>query len=175
MAYGGAAAAAAAAAARKKALKDQEEEERMTQYEPEDLRDESEFKIVRSPSAAFRRPETLRQLIDEEAQAGWVLLEKLDDSRVRFKRSTRSRHRDALLPEGVDPYRTQYGRGSRAPGALLAIVLGLLLAGVLAFVIVGGVLDGIRSPIPSSSVSVLVGIIVLAALVMLKVFLQRRR
>jgi len=96
MAYGG---AAAVAAARKRALRDQEEEEKMTQYEPEDLQDDWEFKIVRSPAAAFRRPETLRQLIDEEAQSGWVLLEKLDDSRVRFKRSTRSRYRDALLPE----------------------------------------------------------------------------
>ncbi|HUW09893.1 MAG TPA: hypothetical protein VM537_09185 [Anaerolineae bacterium] len=173
MAYGGAA-AAAAAAARKKALRGQEEEEDMTQYEPADLQDDWEFKIVRSPSAAFRRPETLRKLIDEEAQAGWVFLEKLDDSRARFKRTTGARYRDALLPDGVDPYRTQYGRGSEAPRGLLAVLVGLLLAGVLAFLAMGGVLDKMRTEIPWVSVSVLVGIVALAT-GMLTVFLIRRR
>ena len=175
MAYGGAAAAAAAAAARKRQLRAQEEEEKMTQYEPEDLQDEWEFKIVRSPSAALRRPETLRQLMDEEARAGWVFLEKLDDSRARFKRSTGARYRDALLPAGVDPYRTRYGRESKAPSALLAIMVGLLLAGVLAFLILDGGLERIPSTTPWSSVTVLLGIVVLAALVMLKVLLRRRR
>jgi len=34
----------------------------------------------------FRDPVVLRQLCEEEAEAGWILLEKLDDHRVRFKR-----------------------------------------------------------------------------------------
>ncbi|HUW14633.1 MAG TPA: hypothetical protein VM537_33240, partial [Anaerolineae bacterium] len=165
---------AAAAAARKKALRDQEEEEKMTQYEPKDLQDDWEFKIVHSPAAAFRRPETLRKLIDEEAQSGWVFLEKLDDSRVRFKRSVGARYRDALLPEGVDPYRTRYGRGSKAPGAVLAIMMGLLLAGVLAFMVFNGSQGESGSPIVWSSVSVLVGIVAIA-LGMLMVLLKRRR
>ena len=169
MAYGG-----AAAAARKRALKDQEEEEKMTQYEPQDLRDDWEFKIVRSATGAFRRQETLRQLIDEEAQSGWVFLEKLDDSRVRFKRSTGARYRDALLPDGVDPYRTRYGRGSKAPAAMLAMMVGLLLAGVLAFLLFNGAQDGSSSPIVWSSVSVLVGIVAIA-LGMLMVLIRRRR
>jgi len=48
-------------------------------------------RIVRSDSGAFRKPEILERLIEEEAQAGWVMLEKFDDNRVRFKQSRSTR------------------------------------------------------------------------------------
>ena len=94
-----------------------------------------EFKIVRSDSGAFRKPEVLERLIEEEAQAGWVMLEKFDDNRVRFKRPRSARSRDDLLPDGVDPYRTRYGSPS-AQYATIATMVGLFLflaLGVLAF------------------------------------------
>ena len=55
----------------------QQEEEDMAEYAQDDLRKDWEFKIVRSDSAVFRKPEVLNRLLEEEAQAGWVLLEKL--------------------------------------------------------------------------------------------------
>ena len=110
-----------------------QEEEGMTGYTHDDLREDREFKIVRSDSGAFRNPEVLNQLVEEEARAGWVLLEKFDDNRVRFKRSRSARSRDAFLPSDVDPYRTQYG----APVARRAMVMALVLGGVLAL---GGVM-----------------------------------
>jgi hypothetical protein len=119
-----------------------EEGEAVTEYTQDDLKNDWEFKIIRSDSGAFRRPEVLAKLIEEEAQAGWMMLEKFDDSRVRFKRPRSSRARDAYLPPGVDPYRTQYGVPS-ARYATVAIMLGLflfLILGVLAFLLYSNLL-----------------------------------
>ena len=114
------------------AAKDQqmmfEEEEDMTGYTEDDLRDEWEFKIVRSGTAAFRKPEVLKKLLEEEARAGWIMLEKFDDSRIRFKRPRNARAKDALLPTDVDPYRTQYGTLSNRYAVVVALVMvGLIL------------------------------------------------
>ncbi len=49
----------------------------MTGYTPEELASGSEFKILRSATSAFRRPEFLRQVLDEEKEAGWTLVEKI--------------------------------------------------------------------------------------------------
>lgn len=121
--------AAAAAAAKRRRRMLAEEEEDMARYTQDDLNNDWEFKIVRSGSGAFRKPEVLKKLIEEEARAGWVMLEKFDDRRIRFKRSRNARSRDALLPPDVDPYRTRYGTPV-ARYAVLAGVLGLLLAGL---------------------------------------------
>jgi hypothetical protein len=103
------------------------EEERMTTYTSEELNEDWEFKIVRANSAAFRKPEALQKLLQEEAVAGWTMLEKFDDSRIRFKRPRSAREQDAYLPEAIDPYRTQYG----APAFLYAV----LVIGVLLFIL----------------------------------------
>jgi hypothetical protein len=110
------------------------EEERMASYTREDLDEDWEFKIVRSSSSAFGKRETLQKLLREEGMAGWTMVEKFDDSRIRFKRPRGAREQDRFLPEGVDPYRTQYG----TPAAFYALlVVGILLAVLfaLAFVV----------------------------------------
>jgi hypothetical protein len=107
------------------------EEERMVTYTREDLEQDWEFKIVRANSAAFRKPENLRNLVEEEAVAGWTMLEKFDDNRVRFKRPSSLREEDANLPEGVDPYRTQCGTPAFWYAVLaLGILVGMLLVQV---------------------------------------------
>lgn len=116
-------------ATREKRRKEQEEEERMTAYTPQDLNQEWEFKIVRSATSAFKDPRVFQTLLDEEALASWELLEKLDDGRVRFKRPTSSRKRDAVLPPGVDPYRTQHGisEGALAFRIVFVVVAAMVL------------------------------------------------
>lgn len=109
------------------------EEERMTTYTREELDEDWEFKIVRANSAAFRKPETLQKLLTEEAVAGWTMLEKFDDSRIRFKRPRSAREQDGYLPEGIDPYRTQYGASAFLYAALVIGVL-LLIVFMLAFI-----------------------------------------
>ena len=88
-----------------------------------------EFKIVRASRNLFNDPAIFRQLCEEEATAGWILLEKLDDRRVRFKRLIALR----ALMDGQqlshDPYRSHYGT-SFTPlhwlGAIAAVLVVLL-------------------------------------------------
>jgi hypothetical protein len=122
--------AAAAAAARQRLLA---EEEEMTHYSTEDLNDDWEFKIVRANTAAFGNPAKLRQLQEEEARAGWVMVEKFDNSRVRFKRPASARAQDTALPPDVDPYRVYYGiSATRYAVLIVAIVFALVAVGIAA-------------------------------------------
>src|SRR5436309_2455427 len=85
---GGAAAAAAAEARRR------QEEEEMTSYSENDLSEGWEFKILRSNMNAFRKPENLKMYLEEEGRAGWILVEKFDDKRLRLKRPASARRGD---------------------------------------------------------------------------------
>jgi hypothetical protein len=97
-----------------------------------------EFKILRSESDRFSAPAVLQQACDEEALAGWILLEKLDDRRLRFKRPIAMR--EVIDPQtlGFDPYRSVYGASRRWPQRLLVTmgVLALLLPAYLSFSLV---------------------------------------
>jgi len=110
----------------------------MTGYTPSDLNDQWEFKIVRSHTNAFNKPDVFRQMVQEESLAGWELLEKLDDDRVRFKRPVSARRRDGMLPQGVDPYRTRYGVSE---GMIVFWVLSVIVL-VFGTVVALGVLFG---------------------------------
>ncbi|MBU0510298.1 MAG: hypothetical protein KJ638_01160 [Chloroflexi bacterium] len=103
----------------------------MSKYTREELDNDWEFKILRSASGAFRKPELLETLLEEEALAGWEMVEKFDNSRIRFKRLKTARKRDPMLPDYVNPYRTQYGGSVNRSISL--ILAGLVIAGVLAF------------------------------------------
>ena len=118
---GGAAAAAAVAAARRR-----EEEEEMTRYSDEELGQGWEFKFVRSSTGAFRKAEAMRSVLERESRAGWVLLEKFDDGRLRFKRPVSARERDSQLPAGADPYATRYGISE---GVLTLLIVGSIFLG----------------------------------------------
>ena len=123
----GAAGAVAAAAAAEQARK---EEEEMTPYTPQDLNENWEFKILRCVTGRFRDPIWLNGILQEEARAGWTMIEKFDDSRVRLKRPAKARVNDAAL--GFDPYRTWVGMSQwRYTGLILAAVIALI-AGIAA-------------------------------------------
>ena len=85
-----------------------------------------EYKIIRSATGAFKDPAKFRAALDEEARAGWELLEKLDNSRARLRRLTECRQRDAEL--GQDPYRTQVGMSE---AALAMSIIAAALFGVV--------------------------------------------
>lgn len=118
--------AAAAAAAQLQAL--YEEEERLTNYSADDLSQGWEFKIVRANTRAFIKPEVFQQVCAEEAESGWQLVEKFDDSRLRFKRPAAARNK--ISSTGIDPYRTTFGMSQ---GKLLAIVLACTFGGLAVF------------------------------------------
>lgn len=94
----------------------------MTKYTDADLQGDWEFKIVRSNLAGFRNPEVLQQVCAEEARAGWTLVEKFDNQRLRFKRPISERAGDVGL--GIDPYRTQFGTSS---AVIVAVIVGIAL------------------------------------------------
>jgi hypothetical protein len=68
-----------------------------------------EFKIVRASRDLFRDPAVFQRMCQEESESGWIMLEKLDDRRVRFKRPIAMR--DIVQAEflNYDPYRCHYG------------------------------------------------------------------
>ena len=111
---------AAHAAAEKKR---RQEEEEMTKYTRDELDNDWEFKIVRSVTGKFKKREMVEQVRAEEAMAGWVMVEKFDDSRIRFKRQTKAQQNDISLPPGFDPYRTTYGLSE---GGLAISILGVI-------------------------------------------------
>ncbi|HKJ27697.1 MAG TPA: hypothetical protein VJ965_08670 [Anaerolineales bacterium] len=114
--------------------KKQSEEEEMTQYNERELAEDYEFKILRSATNAFKKRENVEQAIDEESIAGWVLVEKFDNERLRFKRPASARRKDAMLPPGIDPYRTNYGVGE---AGLAFIIMGIVavVGGLIAFLV----------------------------------------
>lgn len=105
----------------------------MTRYMDKELQDDWEFKIVRSVTGQFKKPETVAQLREEEALLGWQLVEKFDNNRLRFKRPISAQKRDLELAPYMDPYRTQYGISE---GALAVSIIGtiILIGGTLAFI-----------------------------------------
>jgi hypothetical protein len=96
----------------------------MSQKSMENPADDWKFKMLRSATAKFRDPVWLRTVLEEEARAGWTLVEKFDDARLRLKRPASARTGDAALPLDV-------GRTSVGPGPEYVIVP--LLFGLLAF------------------------------------------
>ena len=63
-----------------------------------------EYKFLRCGNPLFRDAEGLQRVLAEESAAGWSLVEKLDDRRIRLKRPVSARDHDGAL--GLDPYRT---------------------------------------------------------------------
>ena len=171
MVYGSGAWIAAAAAQKRRQQLHAEEE--MTTYTQDDLTNDWEFKIVRSGSGAFRNPKVLDKLIEEEAQAGWVILEKLDDSRVRFKRPRSARAKDAYLPEGVDAYRTHYGVPTARYAVLVGVLMALLAMGAAVGVVVFMGAEGSDAQVPWIAVSTMIPLVLVVFGVV--VMLARRR
>ena len=109
-----------------------------------------EFKIVRAKGNLFRNPAIFQQLCEEEQLAGWVLLEKLDDQRVRFKRPIALRY--MINPEllSFDAYRSSYGNAGISLNWLgaIAAILTLIIPAYMGYMYVSGLLNQtpLRSP-----------------------------
>jgi hypothetical protein len=126
MSAGAAGAAAAAAAAEAERRR---EEEEMTPYSEGELSEGWEFKILRSNMNAFRKPENLKKFLEEEGRAGWILVEKFDDNRLRLKRPASAGREDTALD--FDPYRTQVGLSdARMILVIVGIVLGVVVGAI---------------------------------------------
>ena len=113
-----------------------------------------EYKIVRASSDLFRNPAIFHKLCREEEEVGWILLEKLDDRRVRFKRPIALRDAPRANLPPFDPYRTHYGPMSNAMTWAVAIVFlsAIVLPAVLGYALVSTTLTRSRSNLPPTPV-----------------------
>lgn len=91
-----------------------------------------EYKIITSNTPSFASTDKLRQILAEEAQTGWQLVEKFDNYRIRLMRDVSARANDA--DSATDPYRTHVGinnfvyLGAAALGTLVVIYIVIRLA-----------------------------------------------
>jgi hypothetical protein len=86
------------------------------------LVDNKEYKVITSNTPAFANPVRLKEILAEEAQAGWDLEELLDNSKIRVSRDKSARSGDGSRT--IDPYRITVGMNQ------------LLYLGIAAFVTV---------------------------------------
>jgi hypothetical protein len=121
-------------AAHQAAKKQRQEEEEMTNYSESELQQDWEFKIVRSATGAFSKREKIELVAAEESVAGWVLVEKFDDNRLRFKRPASAKRNDFSLPPNINPYRTTIGL-SEAGLAFTIMGIMALVGGLVALLI----------------------------------------
>lgn len=66
-----------------------------------------EYKVITSNTPVFTNSLKLKQILAEEAEAGWDLVELIDASKIRVGRSKSARANDANCK--IDPYRTNVG------------------------------------------------------------------
>jgi hypothetical protein len=96
---------------------------------------ELEYKIVQSTTPLFTSAAKIEQVMVEESQAGWRLVEKFDNYKLRLQREISHRANDKNL--NFDPYRSQVGVNN-------ALIYGVTTAVTLAvvygiFVLVGAI------------------------------------
>lgn len=88
-----------------------------------------EYKVVQSQTPLFSDSAKLREVLDEEAKAGWQLLEKQDNYRIRLQRDISHRANDSGLQ--IDAYRSTVGVSSIVAYGAAAIFTLVLVSLIL--------------------------------------------
>ncbi len=94
---------------------------------------ELEYKVIQATTPFFAKSANIDTVMAEEVKAGWRLLEKCDNYKLRLQRDISHRANDKNL--SIDPYRTQVGLNN-------AIVYGVTTVATLFVVYVIFVLVG---------------------------------
>lgn len=87
--------------------------------------DNKEYKVITSNTPSFGNSAKLKQILAEEAQAGWDLDELIDANKIRVSRDKSARAEDANRT--VDPYRIQVGMNSALYLGMAAIATVLVV------------------------------------------------
>jgi hypothetical protein len=133
---GGVTGGATAAIAAANAAKNREEETAMLDMLKHQNSADWEYKIVRSALFGFDRKEKIREMLEQEARAGWSMAAKLDGDRVVLKRPVAMRDHDHLLGDDIDPYRTDYGGQAVIMVSIVTGITLLLMLAVVASILV---------------------------------------
>jgi hypothetical protein len=82
--------------------------------------DNKEYKVITSNTPMFLNTAKLKQLLAEEAQAGWDLEELIDSSKIKVSRD--KSHRSGDGSRSLDPYRISVGMNQVAYFGVAAII-----------------------------------------------------
>ena len=91
--------------------------------------DNKEYKVITANTALFANTAKLHAVLKEESAAGWELVEKLDNYKVRLVRDISARANDANC--SIDPYRTDVGMNKIAYMAIAAVVTVIVIFAVI--------------------------------------------
>lgn len=90
---------------------------------------ELEYKILHAQTPLFADTGKMQSILAEEARAGWRLLEKKDNHRLRLQREISHRDNDANLD--FDPYRSTVGISAAVTYGVTALVTVAIVAIIL--------------------------------------------
>lgn len=79
-----------------------------------------EYKVLTSNTPLFGNSEKLKQILAEEAGAGWDLEELIDSNKIRMSRDRSARANDANCK--IDPYRINVGMNNLLYLSIAAVV-----------------------------------------------------
>lgn len=79
-----------------------------------------EYKVIQSQTPLFADTAKMQEVLAEESKAGWRLLEKEDNYKIRVQRDISHRANDANL--GLDAYRTTVGVSSMVTYGVTALI-----------------------------------------------------
>ena len=82
--------------------------------------DNNEYKVITSNTPMFGNSAKLKQLLAEEAQAGWDLAELIDANKIKLVRDKSQRSGDAS--RSIDPYRINVGMNPVAYFGIAAVI-----------------------------------------------------
>ena len=86
---------------------------------------ELEYKVIQAQTPLFASTPKMHEILDEEAAAGWRLLEKEDNYRIKLQREISHRENDKNL--SIDAYRTSVGVSSVVTyGATAAVTIAIV-------------------------------------------------
>ena len=92
---------------------------------------ELEYKVIQSQTPTFSDTAKMHEILDEEAKAGWRLLAKEDNYRLKLQRDISNRANDANLD--LDAYRTTVGVSSTVTKGATALLTVAIVSVILYF------------------------------------------
>lgn len=81
---------------------------------------ELEYKILQSQTPLFASTAKMHEAMEQESKAGWTLLEKEDNYRIKLQRNTSNRDNDKNLD--FDAYRSTVGVSSVVTYGMTAVM-----------------------------------------------------
>ena len=94
---------------------------------------ELEYKVMQAQTPLFSDSKKMHEVLEQEAQAGWRLLEKEDNYKVRLQRDISHRENDENLE--FDAYRSTVGVSSVLTYGITATVTIAIVSVILYFAI----------------------------------------